>query len=244
MVCTWREGYQSFPPRKSASLNAKNKSSSLLSNVYYHQLEIWVTSFSSWEEGTHKEGRFLHFLRTKDGSVGFHQLCSLLVSVSFFCTDHCYLAACRSLPGCCLFGGNAVHDCLYLLVLLLTSSRPPTSIGLEPRAAAYFLWTINSCHSSLSLASRKAPTAFQAQPWEKAFPYYTFKGLAEPRGGPMYWIQAWWSSLIILFSLRNKHHFLSQSSLFLEDAQSTRHMSTYPNPCSFNSCLLSYFSYP
>lgn len=103
MVCTWREGYQSFPPRKSASLNAKNKSSSMLSNGYHHQLKIWVTSFSCWEEGAHKEGRFSHFLRTKDGSVGFHQLCLLLVSASFFCTDRWYWAACRALPGCCLF---------------------------------------------------------------------------------------------------------------------------------------------
>lgn len=150
MVCTWREGYQSFPPRKSASLNAKNKSSSVLSNGYYHRLKIWVTAFSCWEEGAHKKGRFLHFLRTKDGSAGSHQLCCLLVSgpssvltaVAWWPVGH-YLAAARSvgmllmtlhtcLCYCLLPPGHPLSSLDQSLGLLLTSSGLSTPAILLP----------------------------------------------------------------------------------------------------------------
>lgn len=55
------EGNQFFPPRKSASLHVKNKSSSVFSNGHDLQPKIWVTSFSCWEGGSPEKGKLFTF---------------------------------------------------------------------------------------------------------------------------------------------------------------------------------------
>ena len=131
MVCapiSW-EGNQSFPPRKSASLNGKNKSSFVLSNGHLHHLKIWVTSFSCWEVGI-PGGRGGLYIFSAPNTAELDSVCSaacwppcpssVLTIVTWQPVGRC--------PCCCLFCGTSDHDSSSLPVVLLPSSRPPTSI--------------------------------------------------------------------------------------------------------------------
>lgn len=188
------EGNQSFPPRKTASLNVKNKSSSVFSNRYYHQLKVWVPSFSNWEVGPPEKGELFTFSQNQRLQcwILFALLPAglrVLLLLWPLLPGSLWVMACAA--ACSVGAARVAADFLQATVF--------PSLWTAAHSAVCLLWIMNPGHSSPSLASGKAPAVFQDQPMEKVFPCCRFmvpQGLTEPRSGPIHWIQAWCSSLI------------------------------------------------
>lgn len=151
----WREGNQSFPPRKSTSLNAKNKSSSVLSNGHLHHVKIWVTSCSCWEVGIPRRREGLYIFSAPH-TAALDSICSaacwspcpssVLTAVAWQPVGHCLR--------CCLFCGTSDHDSSYLPVVLLPSSRPPTSNHCGPQPGCCWLLLSNHLLPIFSLSGQ------------------------------------------------------------------------------------------
>lgn len=132
MACapiSWREGNQSFPPRKSASLNAKNTSSSVLKCLYLPPNE---------DLGTEGGGQSELF-RTRVHNAGFHPAWWSLSSLSELTPStwqpigHC--------PYCCLFCWamdlQDVHTCPSPS---LTSRKAPTALNDQALEKCFSQW--------------------------------------------------------------------------------------------------------
>lgn len=121
-----------------------------------------------------------HICSDPNATVLLGSICSAPCCVVSLSPADChYLAACRSLSCCCLFCGTADLDSSRFVPARawgdLIQATHSQWLGTVACTAANSLWTINSCHSSPSLAE---------QPLERVFPCYGLSANPPPRDWP------------------------------------------------------------